>query len=145
MRQSQHAKSSLFLMEMMVVILFFALTSAICVHLFVQSYQTAKHSEALANGVLQAESAAEVYKSTAGDLEQTAVLLNADWAEEKGLMLAYDAHWQPAEEGRMAYTLTMSESDEAVVPTAEVLISAADGSEIYRLSVKAYRGGGSRP
>ena len=70
MRQAQHAKSSLFLMEMMVVILFFALTSAICVHLFVQSYQSAKHSEALTNGVLQAQSAAEVYKTRrkAGEL-----------------------------------------------------------------------------
>lgn len=146
MRQAQHAKSSLFLMEMMVVILFFALTSAICVHLFVQSYQSAKHSEALTNGVLQAQSTAEVYKSTAGDLGQTATLLGAAWSADKELTLAYDAHWQPTEEdAAAAYVLTMSESQGTAVPTAEVLISAADGSEVYRLSVKAYRGGGHQP
>lgn len=145
MKQSKHAKSSLFLMEMMVVILFFALTSAICVHLFAQSYQTAKHSEALTNGVLQAESAAELYKSTGGDLRQTAELLNAEWSSESGLDLGYDTQWQPITSGKQtAYHLTMTNVQGQLAQTAELLIRAADGSELYRLTVKAYQQGGDR-
>lgn len=143
MKPSKHAQSSLFLMEMMVVILFFALTSAICVHLFAQSYQTAKHSEDLTNGVLQAESAAELYKSTAGDLQQTAELLDAKWEAAGSLTVLYDAHWQIVQQDG-AYQLTMSAVQETLIPTAEIVISTLEGKEIYRLTVKAYQPGGDR-
>ena len=143
MKPSKHAQSSLFLMEMMVVILYFALTSAICVHLFAQSYQTAKHSEDLTNGVLQAESAAELYKSTAGDLQQTAELLDAKWEAAGSLMVLYDAHWQIVQQDG-AYQLTMSAAQETLIPTAEIVISTPEGKEIYRLTVKAYQPGGDR-
>ncbi len=143
MKPSKHAQSSLFLMEMMVVILFFALTSAICVHLFAQSYQTAKHSEDLTNGVLQAESAAELYKSTAGDLQQTAELLDAKWEAVGSLTVLYDAHWQIVQQDG-AYQLTMSAAQETLIPTAEIVIRTLEGKEIYRLTVKAYQPGGDR-
>lgn len=143
MKLMKHAHSSLFLMEMMVVILFFSLTSAICVHLFAQSYQTAKHSEELTNSVLQAESAAELYKSAAGDLQQTADLLAAQWEEDKGLLASYDASWQIVQQDG-AYLLTMTEVQRGPVPTAEIIVSALDGREIYRLTVKAYQPGGDR-
>ena len=130
-------------MEMMVVILFFALTSAICVHLFAQSYQTAKHSEDLTNGVLQAESAAELYKSTAGDLQQTAELLDAKWEAAGSLTVLYDAHWQIVQQDG-AYQLTMSAVQETLIPTAEIVIRTLEGKEIYRLTVKAYQPGGDR-
>ena len=143
MKPSKHAQSSLFLMEMMVVILFFALTSAISVHLFAQSYQTAKHSEDLTNGVLQAESAAELYKSTAGDLQQTAELLDAKWEAAGSLTVLYDAHWQIVQQDG-AYQLTMSAVQETLIPTAEIVIRTLEGKEIYRLTVKAYQPGGDR-
>ena len=143
MKLIKHAHSSLFLMEMMVVILFFSLTSAICVNLFAQSYQTAKHSEELTNGVLQAESAAELYKSAAGDLLQTADLLTAQWDEDKGLRAVYDASWQPVQQDG-TYQLTMSEVQGEQVPTAEIIVSTLKGQEIYRLTVKAYQPGGDR-
>lgn len=138
-----NSKSSLFLMEMMVVILFFALTSAICVHLFVQSYQTAQQSEALTNGVIQAESAAEIYKNTNGNLKQCADILEPLWQTETELALSYDAAWQPTVSDDDAhYFLYMTEQSSQPVKTAEILLCMADGSEIYRLTVRAYQVGG---
>ena len=145
MMAKRHAKSSLFLLEMMVVILFFALTSAICVHLFVQAHQTARHSEALTNGVLLAQSAAELYKSTAGDLGETAKLLEGQWDEAQGLSVAYDALWQPVgPQTEAAYRLEMTETADQRVRSAEINIVDASGQAIYQLHVKAYQAGGER-
>lgn len=61
------SKSSLFLMELIVVILFFSLASTVCIQLFVKSHLLGKDTEALNNSVLQAQNLAEVFLGYQGD------------------------------------------------------------------------------
>ena len=58
-------RSSLFLMELMIAILFFSLASAVCVQLFVKSHLLTREAADLNQAVSQAQSAAEVIRTTA--------------------------------------------------------------------------------
>ncbi len=74
---SRHnSKSGLFLMEMIIVILFFSICAAICVNVFAKARVTSDSSRELNNAAIRSSNIAEVYKAADGDLQQTAALLN---------------------------------------------------------------------
>ncbi len=55
------SKASLFLMELIIVIFFFALTSAICLRVFVKAHEIADTTEGMNKAVLWAENAGELF------------------------------------------------------------------------------------
>lgn len=63
------SKSSLFLMELIIAILFFSVSAVICIQLFVASYSTSHKSRDLNAAVLQAQTAAEYFRSSEGNME----------------------------------------------------------------------------
>lgn len=65
----QKSKSALFLMELIIVILFFALTSAVCMQVFVKAHDTAQSTEGMNNAVLWADNAAECFYEYGSDYE----------------------------------------------------------------------------
>lgn len=72
----QHSKSSLFLMELIISILFFALASAICIQLFVYAHTKTQQSQEISLSMTQCESAAELYRAANGNLSALAVPLH---------------------------------------------------------------------
>ncbi len=62
------SRSSLFLMELILVILFFSLASAVCVQMFVRSHVLSSTSVELNNAVVWCESMAEAFYAFDGDL-----------------------------------------------------------------------------
>lgn len=63
------SKTSLFLMELIVVILFFSLSSTVCIQLFVKSHLLGTETKDLNQGVLQLQNMAEVFLNSSGDEE----------------------------------------------------------------------------
>ncbi len=57
----QKSKSALFLMELIIVIFFFALTSAVCLKVFVKAHAVARETEGLNAAILWADNAAECF------------------------------------------------------------------------------------
>lgn len=55
------SKSSLFLMELIIVIFFFSLTSAVCLEIFVKAHLVGENTKDLNNAVLYAENAGELF------------------------------------------------------------------------------------
>lgn len=55
------SKSALFLMELIIVILFFALTSAVCMRVFVKAHDVAHETESANYAALWADNAAECF------------------------------------------------------------------------------------
>ena len=55
------SKSSLFLMELIVVIFFFALTSAVCLQIFVQAHNYSKMTDELNDAILCCENVGEIF------------------------------------------------------------------------------------
>ena len=108
-------KTSLLLMEQLVMVLVFALAAALCLNAFVAadriSQETARRDEA----VLLAQNAAEILKATSGDAEGVAQMLEADAAAagcrleiltvDSGIALLGQAEIQVWQEDMQIFTL----------------------------------------
>ena len=138
-------KSGLFLLEMVILILFFSIASAICVNLFVKEHVLSTQSRDLGTAVQQVQTVAETYKAVNGDTSQMTQLLAL--AEEDGgkLALYYNKEWQIQQDSNDAvYTLTVvpvSNQGEDIVGAKIAVIKNDDKTEeIFVVDVKKYIG-----
>ena len=89
-------RSGLFTIELLIDIGVFSLCAAVCVGLFVSSELISQESTDLTRAVRLAQSAAECYKASAGDLTRTQTLIGGVWSEEESqLRVWYDEDWNP--------------------------------------------------
>ena len=72
---TQRSKSTLFLIEQLIVIAVFAICAAACISILTVSYFFATDSQSAGNAILKAETAAEIFKATGGDLYMIAEML----------------------------------------------------------------------
>ena len=119
-----HSRSTLFLMEQLVVILIFAICAAACVTIFVESYIREQKTLDTNYALLVASSAAESYKAAPG-----------------ALTAYYDENWDPCEEPRAVHVLQVLQTGESPLYAAEITVSRTDGEELISLTV-ASRGDG---
>ena len=75
MRERQNTRSSLFLIELILAILFFSLASAVCIQVFVKAHFMSQSAKELTLGSSYASSAAEVLAHTDGSYEAVKALL----------------------------------------------------------------------
>ncbi|MDR2615884.1 MAG: hypothetical protein LBC28_04825 [Oscillospiraceae bacterium] len=89
------AKTSLFLVELMLALLLFAFCSAICIQIFNAASSRAREAEALSRAVFKATEAAELYKASGGDLEKTADVYGFSHSRlfDGELVVYYDENW----------------------------------------------------
>ena len=90
----RNSKSTLFLMELIIAILFFAVTSAVCAQIFAKSHILSTKTTRLNHAVAQAESAAESFKAVNGAMDDIAVLFPGSVLDGNTLTIYYDAGWQ---------------------------------------------------
>lgn len=86
-------KSSLFLLELILAILFFSIASAVCVQLFVKSHLLSRQAEILSIAVNECSDVAEIILSADTDAEMLTRLKNAyPEAQTSGsqLLIPYD-------------------------------------------------------
>ena len=95
-------RSSLFLMETVIVIFFFAITCVICIRIFVRSYILSETSSELTKSSLWADNMSQVFYSSGGDLDQIldtfceySVALAQEGTYEGTLLICFDKDWQP--------------------------------------------------
>ena len=86
------SRAPLVLMELVVMVLVFALASAVCLHAFVLSRQLSDRSLRQDEALLLAQNAAETLKLTCGDLQEAALALggqaqNGLWTLRQGELL----------------------------------------------------------
>lgn len=104
--RNESSKSALFLMELILAILFFALSSAVCARLFAASHLTSKATQEANRAAALAQSAAACVQSAQGDFDAAAPLLSGRMEKDGTLTVWYDAAWQPGtEEDSAAYCL----------------------------------------
>lgn len=82
-------RTSLVLMEQLVMVLVFALAAALCLGVFVKADQISRETRYRDEAVLLAQNGAEVLKSCAGSLEKTAEILDGT-VTENGLQVESD-------------------------------------------------------
>ena len=92
----KHSKSSLFLMELIISILFFALASTVCIQLFVKSHVIAAQATNQNQATIQVQNLAEAFIASDGDLT-----VMKSWFAQDSLLsdndfqLFFDKEWQP--------------------------------------------------
>ena len=99
-----NSRSALFLTEMIIAILIFALSMGICGSVFARSFAATSESTNLNNAVFQAESAAEAFHAIGSPAEIAEALGGAaDGGTVTGL---FDGGWETAAPGaEAAFTL----------------------------------------
>lgn len=152
-RDNTKSKSSLFLLELTIAIVFFALAAVICIQLFVKAHMLSRESSELNMALLQAQSVAEAYKSVHGDGEKLARVLEATVDETNGVRYSYfllfDSNWERVTDKReAAYMLILSSENGRQMRSASIgVFPLAEGTDVlhavYVLNVKAYTGLGA--
>ena len=72
-----HSKTPLFLMELIIMLLVFSISAAICLKVFTGARKIADESRRLDAAVMMAQTAAENWKATHGNIEKTAEMMGA--------------------------------------------------------------------
>ncbi len=129
------SKSGLFLMELILVILLFAISAAICLQMFTYASLTVQKAENLSDATLVARSGAECYQATTGDLTQVSSILGGT-VEGDTLTVGYDNQWNSVSDHpqyEMTLTAEGSKADIAVVEIGE-------SDPIYTLTVRVAGG-----
>lgn len=113
------SKAGLFLIELIILILFFAVAGAICVRLFVTAHLESIQGEVLSQAVLACQSAAEAYKCT-DTVEKAMACLPGAQRTSEGFDLLYDANWAPAKGDNAAYMVCVSLAERDGVGEAQI-------------------------
>lgn len=145
MRQAR--KSNLFLIELIIAILFFMLSAAVCVNLFSASYVKTKESEFRNAAILEAQSVAEIFRNDNGEMttiiERTSAVQIGDnqyvyYIDEKG-----DYSMNSPETGMFdiyeAYVVWLTVTQEDGIPKLNITVTPPDEEEVViEMSTKIY-------
>lgn len=137
----KHSKSSLVLMELIIVILFFSLASTVCIQLFAKSHLLSSRTVNENHAVIHAQNLAECFLATEGDVAQIKTLFETHVSDtpENTVLLLFDGNWKECSENDACYSACLVTNPEAEgLLSAEITISAyPSGSEdsIYTLTV----------
>ena len=132
------SKTSLFLIELILMLLFFALSAAICMRVFAFAQSTSDYSRNLSIATTRAQSAAECFKAADGDMSRVASLLSGKAMPEgsrfdDGVTVSFDSNWAVSE-GASAYTLSLMRTG----GEAEIVVRQGSNEvPLFSLAVKA--------
>ncbi len=111
------SKTPLFLMEIVIMLLVFSLSAAVCLQIFVGARGISEESRRLDRAVLEAQTAAEYWKATGGDLDETAALMHTQ-AGNDGFSVFYEEEWMHLE-----FVCERKKADIDVLQGEEVIFS----------------------
>lgn len=130
----RHSKSSLFLMELIIAILFFALASTVCIQLFAKAHLLSKQTVEENHALVYAQNLAEQFLAADGNTE---TMKGATGIDE--LVYYYDNDWNAADFTNAVYEARLKTSTEdAGIITANITVASVEKAEdpIYTLTVK---------
>ncbi|MGM9521429.1 MAG: hypothetical protein ACI3VB_03010 [Oscillospiraceae bacterium] len=116
------------LLEITIMLLVFSICAAVCLSVFCSARSTAEEADKLTGAAMWAQSAAEAFKASGGDLELTARILGGRYGSST-VTMGFDENWQS--EGD-EYMLTLTDDG----GEAEILI--LDGEKLlFSMKVRA--------
>lgn len=136
MNTLKNTRSSLFLMELIIAILFFSLGSAVCVRAFVQAHltsQTARDLSFASSGVSSAASVVRYAGSGLSDLQAYYPTAISDGDET---VVYYDSGFSPCDGGDAAYILRILTTRADGAENAHIRMLNASSELIYELELR---------
>lgn len=137
MNRQPARRSSLFLMELIIAILFFSLASTVCVRFFIKSHSLEENSRNLNHAVTAATSVAEIFRSQ----ERPFLCLSAEFplgeATEKSYQFYYDKSWALCSSEDASYTVLLDIETADSFLIGNISVSENENS-LYQLNIKKY-------
>lgn len=140
MRNRTKSKTSLFLMELVIAIMFFSVCAALCMQMFVKAHMLGIKTRELNHAVAISQGFAEVMRGTDGSLE--AILEYYPMAvsdNDSFFEVYYDKNFAPCDYTDAAYV-----GDVTVLPNGAIqnivirVVRLSDYEEIYTLNATKY-------
>ena len=135
MKRKKQAGSSLFLMELILVLFFFLLTSAVCIQVFAKAYSISHSSLEFSHAQSLCASAAEVFSGTDGSPEAFLEKFPDGKITVQGFQRFFDKDFGSCEEAKAVYTLIV-EQQTKTNDTRNAVIRFLSETEIYSLTVR---------
>lgn len=141
-----HSRSSIFLMEMIISVLLFSLSTAVCAKLFVNTHLRNEKTRELNHAVTTTQTIIETIRGTAKDsFDETATLLNdlyltADvkaGADHLDASIFFDKDFVPCNAGVQMYTAIVSATFEGSFCNMTVSIRT-ENDIIYAINLMKY-------
>jgi len=140
---TNRSKSTLFLIEQLIVIAVFAICAVACISILAAAFSTANDTRAINRAILNAESGAEAFKATGGDLEAVAEILGGTvGAGDAGpaylsdvVVVFYDDSWRICDAPDASYILTLGAK---VTPHSNGLILSMGRVIVGRVSGESF-------
>jgi len=127
------SKTGLFLIELLMMILLFSFSAAVCLRIFASAKSASSFSRDLTAATMNAQSAAECYKAFDGDMERTAKGLSGKYNGDT-VTLYYDEKWERAPGDGSAFTMTLTKRDGCAVIDVE---QSGKPELLFSITVKA--------
>jgi len=138
---SGRSRSTLFLLEQLIVITIFAVCASVCVKIFIESFLIANKARDINHALSAAKNAAECFKIY-GDPGKTAAVLSGR-EHASGVPYAavyYDAKWRVTDAAEAAYVLRLRnvpDNKTVRLLLCEISVKKITGEELIRLTVAA--------
>lgn len=128
-------KSTVVMIEHIVMLLVFALAATVCVRMFVLSEKLSRKYEATDQAVLVAQNAAEILKKNG--IAGFAGEPGAAQMEENRWVIVYDSEWKVTEKGAEKFSMEVCyrEEENGLLWRAEIVVLTENGEELFRLPV----------
>ena len=127
------SKAPLALMGQLLVVLFFAVAAAICLQAFAKSEIISEQSENRDQASRICQNAAETLKSVYGDLDAAKLVIGGNVSGDS-LTVRYNHKWEEDQNGVNQLLVTIVDSGEEGLGTADLAVTDQDGVELFRLS-----------
>ncbi|MEA5083222.1 MAG: hypothetical protein VB018_03600 [Lachnospiraceae bacterium] len=134
-------KSGLFLMELIVVTLFFSVAAVIVLKIFFAGETLSRESQVLTNAVIQAQNAAQLIKSDSGKTESLCDYYGT--TENDGIIVIYfDKEFVPCEnDDKASIKMVVNQTIDGQIVDSTIDFLHIDNDQIvYSLETKTYTG-----
>lgn len=137
MRKYRSQKSSLFLLEIMLNLLFFVILVTICLHLFLKAHHLSKDTTLLHRAVTVCTSVAEVCQSSLGETDIFQTIYPEALFLNDTILIYFDSNFTACSEFESIYRVFLSENKETGSITIRFL-RKNDTNVIYELEASSY-------
>ena len=138
----QRSKSTLFLIEQLIVIAVFAICAAACISILTNAYFMARDSRDISNALFAAESVAETFKAVSADFDQAAEISGGISAREgtaESLKVFFDNYWAVSSEQDAKFILELIPNDTSIqnsrLRTTQLTVSRTCGDQLVTFPV----------
>lgn len=137
MKQYRHSKSSLFLLELMLNLLFFAVLVTICLQLFLKAHNLSKDTTLLHRAVTACNSIAEVYQSNLGVEDMLLTIFPEALNLNDTILIYFDSNFTACSEFESTYRAILSKNEGS--DTVNIRFLRREGTTIiYELTFSSY-------